>query len=362
MSTRKAKAMVVVKPGRMELKEFEIVPPEKDQILLKLTATSVCASDPKIFSGKIPFINFPIVMGHELVGQVAEIGNEAAAGYGLQPGDRITVEPMIPCGHCEWCRTKFYYHKCRPLRVYGLTMTADQPPFLFGGYAEYMYLVPGSLPHRIASGVPDLAASLSSVVANGIRWVKTLGQMTFGQSLAISGAGPQGLATLIAARECGVGPIAIMGLTHDQARFELAKEFGVNFTINVEQEDPLKSVPELLGGLPDVVVETSGAPSAIQIALELVKPTGRVVTIGLSGGKETPIKFDSLVSKGITLLADEGQAGNWEDALRIINSRKYAIEKISNFTYHLEELPRALQQTAQPPEGFIKGVVVFDGQ
>jgi threonine dehydrogenase-like Zn-dependent dehydrogenase len=140
----------------------------------------------------------------------------------------------------------------------------------------------------------------------------------------------------------------------------LAREFGVNFTVNIEQEDPLKVVPERLGGFPDVVVETSGVPSAIQAALELVKPTGRVVTIGLSGGKETAIKFDPFVDKGITILADSGQAGNMGDAVRIINSRKYAIEKISNFTYHLEELPRALDETAHPPEGFIKGAVVFN--
>jgi threonine dehydrogenase-like Zn-dependent dehydrogenase len=356
----KAKAMVAVEPGRMELKEFEVVSPQKDQILLKLGVTSVCASDPKILWGRTSLVRFPVIMGHEIVGRVAEIGEEAASRYGLKPGDSITVETGIPCGHCEWCRTKHYYQKCQPSRIYGLSMTADQPPFLFGGYAEYMYIVPGSIPHNVAPGVPYLAASLSSVMANGVRWVKTLGQMTFGQSLAISGVGSQGLATLIAARECGVGPIAILGLSRDQARFELAREFGVNFTVNIEQKDPLKAVPEMLGGPPDVVVETSGVPSAIQTALELVKPTGRVATIGLSGGKETYIKFDPLVDKGVTILADAGQAGNWEDALRIINSRKYAIEKISNFTYHLEELPRALDETAHPPEGFIKGAVVFN--
>lgn len=107
-------------------------------------------------------------------------------------------------------------------------------------------------------------------------------------------------------------------------------------------------------------MKTSGAPSATQTAIELVKPTGRVVTIGLPGGRETAIKFDRLVGKGVAILADAAQAGNMEDAVRIVNSRKYAIEKISNFTYDLEELPRALRETADPPEGFVKGAVVFD--
>lgn len=356
----KSKAMVVVEPGKMELKEFEVIPPLKDQILLKLNVTSVCASDPKILWGHTPYAAFPVIMGHELVGQIAEIGEEAATRHNLKPGDRITVEPMVLCGHCQWCRTEFYYHKCRPMRVYGLTLTADHPPHLFGGYAEFMCLLPGSLVHKVAEGVPDRAASLSSVIGNGVRWVKTLGQVTFGQTLVISGVGSQGLATLIVAKECGVGPIVILGLNRDQARFELAKEFGVDFTLNIEQEDPIEIVTRLLGGPPDVVVETSGVPSAIRTAIELVKPIGRVVVIGLSGGKETPIKFDSLVAKGVILLADHAQAGNVEDAMRIINSRKYAIEKINNFTYPLEELPKALEDTAQPPEGFIKGAVVFD--
>lgn len=356
----KAKAMVVIEPGRMELKQFEAASPQSDQILLKLGVTSVCASDPKILAGKTPFAKFPLIMGHELAGQVAEIGKEAATWYGLKVGDRVTVEPTIPCGRCEWCRTKHYYHKCRPLRAYGVTLSADKSPFLFGGCAEYMYILPGSLIYKVADGVPDKAAALSSVIGNGVRWVKTLGQMTFGQSLAVSGVGSQGLAALIAARECGVGPVAILGLERDRHRFELAKEFGVDFTVNIEQDDPLEVVPQLLGGPPNAVIETSGVPSAIETALELVKMTGRVVSIGLSGGKKTSIDFDRLVAKGVTISADHAQAGNVGDAMRIINSRKYALEKIVNFTYSLEELPKALQVTAHPPENFIKGSIVFD--
>jgi threonine dehydrogenase-like Zn-dependent dehydrogenase len=355
----KVKAMVVLEPGRMELKEFDLLPPEKDQILLKLCATSVCASDPKIFLGVTGIEKFPLIMGHEIIGRVSEIGEEAAGRHGLKPGDRVVVEGKPICGHCEWCRTEHYYQRCAS-KTYGVNMTADRPPFLFGGYAEYMYLVAGSLPHKVAPGVPDLAASFSSVMANGVRWVKTLGQMTFGQKLVISGVGSQGVAALMVARECGIGPIVIIGLEIDKARSELAKKFGVDSTVNIDREDPVYAVPKIPGGPPDVVIETSGVPSAIQTALTLVKPTDRVVTIGLSGGKDTSIKFDTLVNKGITIVAGAGQAGNWQDALRIVNSRKYAVEEISNFTYSLEELHKAPEETAHPPESFIKRAVVFD--
>ena len=356
----KANAMVLLEPGKMELREFDVVTPRSDQILVKTTATSICASDPKIFHGQTPFSVYPLIPGHEIAGRVEDIGKKAAAFYGLEAGDRITIEPSIPCGHCEWCRTGFSYHKCRPLYAYGVTMAADQPPYLFGGYGEYMYLQPGSLVYRLADTTPDLAACLSSVIGNGVRWVKTLGNMTFGQSLVISGAGSQGLAALMAARECGVGPIVMLGLTRDKARFELAREFGLDHVINIEETDPLEAVPDLLKGSPDVVIETSGIPSAIQTALDLVRMLGRVISIGISAGKETPITFDTLVVKGVTILCDHAQAGNYPDAMKILNSGKYPIEKISNVTYSLEELPRALAETDNPPEGFIKGAIVFD--
>jgi threonine dehydrogenase-like Zn-dependent dehydrogenase len=355
----KAKAMVALDSNRMELREFEVVEPQPDQVLIRTAVTSVCASDPKIFRGETPFKTFPIILGHELSGEVVDIGREAAALYKLTVGDRVSIEPTIPCGHCEWCRTQYNYHKCRPLRAYGVTMSSEDSPHLFGGYAEYLYLLPGSLIYKLSDSTPYLAASLSSVIGNGVRWIKNLGQMTYGQSLAICGVGSQGLATLIAAKECGVGPVAMLGLGRDKARFDLAKEFGADFTVNIEEQDPLDVVPKLLGGLPDVVVETSGAPSAIQTAIDLVKMLGRVVSIGMSGGKETPIRFDNLVVKGVTILSDHAQAGNYKDAMRILNSCKYAIEKINNVHFSLKELLRAFHETSSPSDSFIKAAVVF---
>ena len=356
----KARAMVAIEPGRMELEEFEVVKPQADQVLVRSGVTSVCASDPKIFRGETPFKVYPVIMGHELSGEVVDIGSQAASFYNLKPGDRVTIEPTVPCGHCEWCRTQYNYHKCRPLRAYGVTISSENSPHLFGGYAEYLYLLQGSLIYKLSDSTPYLAASLSSVIGNGVRWIKNLGQMTYGQSLAISGVGSQGLATLMAAKECGVGPIAMLGLDRDKARFHLAKEFGADFTVNIEEQDPLEVVPKLLGGSPDVVVETSGAPSAIHTAIDLVKMLGRVVSIGMSGGKETPIRFDNLVVKGVTILSDHAQAGNYKDAMHIINSGRYAIEKINNFHYPLDDLLRGFDQTDNPPDGFIKGAVVFD--
>ncbi|MEW5910518.1 MAG: zinc-binding dehydrogenase [Thermodesulfobacteriota bacterium] len=356
----KAKAMVLVKPGHLELREFELRSPGTDEILIKTKVTSVCSTDIKVFHGHVGSARYPLVMGHEFVGEIAEIGSVAAKQYGVGIGDRVTPEPYIPCGHCTWCRTDHHYHNCPAVNTYGISLSCEKLPYLLGGYSEYVYLIRGTLLHTLSPDAPDLAGSLSSVVGNGVRWIKTLGQMSFGQSLVISGAGSQGLCTLAAAREAGVGPIVMLGLSSDQARFALAREMGVDHIVEVDRQDPLQVVPSLLGKPPDVVIETSGISSAIQAAIKLVKRSGRVVSIGLSGGKQTPITFDDLVWRDITLVCGKGQAGNVADAMRLINSGRYPFDRINNFQYKLADLEQALADTEHPPEGFVKAAVVFD--
>ncbi len=355
-----AKAMVLREPGQLELWEYDVVAPAADEVLLRLAATSVCMTDTKIFAGAIPSAQFPLIMGHEFAGEVIEIGQQAAVHYDLQPGDRVTVEPYIPCGACQWCRTTYHYHQCVNIRSYGLGLSAEKPPHLFGGYGEYLYLQPGTIIHKLTKDISPLAACLSSVVGNAVRWVKLLGEIRLRQSVVISGVGSQGLCALAVARESGAGPIAVLGLSRDQARFELAREFGADYLINVEKEDPLEVVPDLFGDWPDVVVETSGVPRAIQTAVKLVKTAGRVVMIGLSAGRETSLKFDDLIWRDITIVTGRGQAGNVGDAMWLINEGKYPFEKINNRCFSLDQLQSALELTKNPDASFIKAAIHFE--
>lgn len=355
----KAKAMVVPEPGHMELREFEVQKPPPDHILVKTSVTSVCSSDIKIFTGKTPLGRYPLIMGHEIAGEVVEVGSEAAKWYDVAPGERITVEPYVPCGRCEASRSDHYYHQCTHGGIYGINLSCDRPPYLFGGYTEYFYVVPGTVVHKLGDRMPDSAGSLSSVVANGVRWVKTLGKISFGESVVISGPGSQGLSSTASALEAGASPVVVLGLSRDTDRLNLAKEFGAHHVVDVEREDVREAVHRLIPGGPDAVIETSGTPEGIRAAVDMVRPAGRVVTIGLSGGLETSIRFDDLVWKSISLICGLGQAGNVGDAMKLIDGGKYPFEKINNRTYPLEDLTRAIKDTEERPEGFIKGAVMF---
>lgn len=356
----KSKAMVVTAPGTMEVQEFELAPTPADHVLVKTSVTSVCSTDLKVFKGQTPFVSYPLVMGHEIAGQVVEMGSEAKGWYQFQAGDRITIEPYIACGRCRHCRSDHFYHHCTSGGIYGISLSCSKPPHLFGGYSEYFYLVPGAIAHKQNDQMVDSAASISSVVANGVRWVKTLGRVGFGESVVISGPGSQGLCSLAAALHSGADPVIVLGLDCDAERLQLAREFGAHHVLNVDQQDPVDFVTDLLPEGADAVIETSGTPSGIQAAIKMVRRGGRIVNIGLSGGVETTIAFDDLVWKSVALISGLGQAGNVADAMKLIDSGSFAFEKINSHTYGLEDLARALRDTEQRPSGFIKGAVVFD--
>ena len=355
----KAKAMVMPEPGLLELREFELQKTPPDHILVKTMITSVCSSDIKIFKGHIPVARYPLIMGHEIAGEVVEMGSEAAKWYDLKPGERITVEPYIPCGRCEVSRSDHFYHQCPHGGVYGITLSCDNPPHLFGGYSEYFYVVPGAVVYKLSDRIADSAGSLSSVVANGVRWVKTLGKITFGESVVISGPGSQGLSSVASAKESGAYPIVVLGLSRDKERLKLAKEFGADHIVDVEKNDPREAVAQLIPGGADAVIETSGTTDGIRAAVDMVRRAGRVVVIGLSGGVETPIKFDDLIWNSISLICGLGQAGNVSDAMKLIDTGKFPFEKINNRIYRLEDLGQAIKDTEERPEGFIKGAIVF---
>ena len=357
----KSKAMVLTAPGQLDLQEFELGSTPADHVLVKTSVTSVCSTDLKVFRGQTPFVNYPLVMGHEIAGQVVEIGSEVKQWYDFEVGDRITIEPYIACGRCRHCRSDHFYHHCTSGGIYGISLSCSQPPHLFGGYSEYFYLVPGAIAHRQNSQMLDSAASISSVVANGVRWIKTLAAVGFGESVVISGPGSQGLCSLAAALHSGAEPVIVLGLECDEKRLQLAREFGAHHTVNVARQDPVGFLLDLLPEGADAVIETSGTPSGIQAAVKMVRRGGRIVSIGLSGGVETPLAFDELVWKSIALISGLGQAGNVADAMKLIDSGRFAFEKINSHRYDLEELSQALMDTEQRPPGFIKGAIVFDG-
>ncbi|MDE0462211.1 MAG: alcohol dehydrogenase catalytic domain-containing protein [Caldilineaceae bacterium] len=357
----KVNAAVVVSTREMEIRAFDRPVIGEDDGLLRVEMCGVCGSDPRIYNWTESH-RFPLIMGHELVGHIEEIGHRAAARWGVEAGDRVIVEHLFGCEHCRWCLLG-EYRFCEAHQGYGGTTPSSVPPHLWGAYSEYMYLAPNSRVHRIAEEVPAEAAAMTCAnIGNGLRWVGTKGGAAIGDNVVVIGPGGQGLAAILAANEAGASKIIVLGLSQDEHRFALARQFGATHKINLERDDPVEAVLELTDGvLADMVVDVTGATASFPLALELARPMG-VVVVGSNTGEQEV----SVVPSQIPIKELRVQGVNTHDtpavqaAIKVVESRRYPIEKMVTHHFTLAEAETAVLAAGGEIklDGFIKGVIV----
>jgi alcohol dehydrogenase len=356
-----ATAAVLEDVERITLQRFPLPAVGPDEALLKVEMAGLCGTDYHVYEGKL-VMPLPIILGHEILGHIAAIGERAAARYGVREGDRVAVEGTVPCWACEYC-LKGSYRFCRSDRGYGLHMPTSEPPSLWGALAEYMYLAPGSVVSRVPESIPAKVAIVASIFANGIQWLRRHGDVSAGETVVIQGVGSQGLAATVIARESGAAQIIVTGLSKDAGRLALARDFGADHTIVADQEDVAERVRELTAGrLADVVLEVTGSPSAIQSSVQLVRPQGRLVLAGLTGKETvTPLKLDQLVWNEVRV---EGVFTKGADAIsaanRFLEARgsRYPLERMVSHVYPLAEAEAAIRASGGAAgDQFIKAVI-----
>lgn len=148
---QRIRAAVLVSESKILMREFDKPDISQDDGLLKVEMAGVCGTDPGIYSGKVKYADFPIILGHEILGRIAEIGSKASQRWKVKEGDRVIVEAFIRCGYCSKCLTGDYRF-CENGLAYGTFVSAVVPPHLWGAYSEYMYLAPGAIVHKISEG------------------------------------------------------------------------------------------------------------------------------------------------------------------------------------------------------------------
>jgi threonine dehydrogenase-like Zn-dependent dehydrogenase len=326
-----------------------------EDALLRVEACGICGSDYEQFEGALP-VPMPVIPGHEPVGIVEAIGEVASRRWGVQRGDRVAVETLLPCGYCREC-VQGRYRLCRGtggMSAYGYKPVSAAPS-LWGGYAQYMYLDPHSLVHRMSGQIAPEIAVLFNPLGAGFRWAVDMPRLRVGETIVVLGPGQRGLASVIAAREAGAGCIIVTGLSRDERKLELAKEFGADHAIDVESENVVARVREITGGdMADVVIDvTAYAVEAVTQAIDLARRGGRVVLGGTKGPKPVPnFISDKVVGKELTVLGAFGV--DWpayEAAVKLIESGKYPLERMHTHTLPLDEAERGLALLAGSVEG-----------
>jgi alcohol dehydrogenase len=230
---------------------------------------------------------------------------------------------------------------------YGGGTSCADPPHLFGGFADYIYLAPDALATKISDDLPAEAAVLAGgVMANGFQWAVRHGGVKMGDFVLIQGPGQQGLACTFAASHAGAARIFVSGMGRDEERLALAKRFGSHRTINVEKESVVEVVRQETGGaMADVVVDVSGSPQAINTSLECLRRQGTLVLAGLTGDSTvTPIVMDTLVWKEIRVQgAFTADNDALEQTLRLLETTKFPVQEMVSHIFPLEETERCIQ-------------------
>jgi threonine dehydrogenase-like Zn-dependent dehydrogenase len=357
-----ARAAVLIEERRIELDEFPLPKIGPDEGLLRVEACGLCGTDVEVYDGAFEAMGLPfgIIPGHEPVGIIEEIGDTAAKRWGVSQGSRVVVEPLIGCGFCRACLTG-KYRMCRtgrpgtPIAGYSFIPTSVAPA-LWGGYAEYMYLDPHTVLHEVSTDIPAELAALYQPIAAGIRWAGHEAGTKIGDTVVILGPGQRGLGSVIAAREAGAHNIIVTGLASDAHKLDLAREFGAHHTVVVDEEDTVARVRELTDGEgADVVLDTTPvAQEPVVHTLEIAKPGGTIMLAGMKGSGRTIPGFSSdvVMLKELTIKGMNGQdLRAVEPALRLIESRKYPLEKMHTHTFALEDAEQAILTLANRVAG-----------
>ena len=342
------RAAVQTGPRQIELREFPRPVTGPDDGLLRIEACGICGSDVEHYKGNIGRAVFPLIPGHEPLGIVEEVGERAAARWGVEVGDRVALEILIPCRSCELCLTGRYMSCRNRGGSHGYTPVA-RAPSLWGGFAEYVYLHPNSILHKVRPDIPADIAVMFNPLGAGIRWACRLGGTGLGDTVLILGTGQRGLASVIAAKAAGAGTIIVTGLGRDTAKLELAREFGADHTINVDEENTVARVEEITdGAMADVVLElTPMAARPVLDALHAVCHGGRVVLAGLKGGRPIEVSTDLIINKAITVVGAYGvDARAYSEAIRLIETGRFPLERLHTHTFELADTAHAIETLA----------------
>jgi threonine dehydrogenase-like Zn-dependent dehydrogenase len=317
-----------------------------DGALLRVEACGICGSDVEQYKGSMGTRGLPMIPGHEPLGIIEEITPETAARWGVSAGDRVAVEILIPCRSCDLCLAGQYMQCKNRAGSHGGYNPPERGLGLYGGYAEYMHLHPNSIVHRMDPSLPAEIAVMYNPLGAGVRWALQYGGVHLGSTVAVLGAGQRGLAAILAAKYVGAGLIIATGLARDARKLELAKEFGADHVINVEEEDTVARIRELTGGDGvDLVCEMSGHPSGHAQAFAAARLGGRVNLLG-TPSRTTEVDFArDVIFKGLTLYGVTGRKmyQTWDEMRRFLRAGQLDPRPVITHRFPLESIAEAIQ-------------------
>lgn len=351
------RAVVVHGPGDYRLETRPVPTPGPGELLLRTDAVGICASDLKCYHGAAKFWgdeNRPAwaekdrIPGHEFVGTIVAGDDDTLAKRGVSVGDRIACEQIVPCWECRYCLEGAYW-MCNVHDMFG-----------FKGYdgamAEYVLVPAKALTHPVSSALPGQVAAFAEPLSCAFHAVER-GDVKFGDTVVIAGAGPIGLSAIAGARQ--KNPLRIIALDVVEAKLELARKVGADITINIAEDDAVARVKELTDGYgADVYIEATGHPSAVPQGLNLLRKLGTFVEYSV---------FKDNVSVDWSIISDDKELDirgahlgphTWPAAIKLLETETLPMSEICTHQFPLERFQEALDLVGDSAGASVKVSII----
>lgn len=345
-SPKTMRAVVLTAPRQLHLEERPVPAIGEEEVLVRVEAVGVCGSDVHYYrDGRIGdrVVKAPLVLGHEFAGEVAEVG---AAVEGWEPGDRVAVDPTVPCGRCHFCKQGLI-HICPQVNFCGTPPTD-------GGYAEFFLAEPGNL-RRLPEGVSFAEGAMVEPLAVAVHAVNR-SRIEPGEPAVVLGAGCIGLTVLQVARDRGARVVLVSEPL--PARRALAERLGAEKVVNPEECDPVGRALELTDGLgPEVVFECAGSLETPQQAIEMCRAGGRIVWVGIPPGDTVPLSIHGARRKELTILMERRFLATYPQAIELVASGRVDVSSLVTHRFGLAETEAAFALVDTYGDDVIKALI-----
>jgi L-iditol 2-dehydrogenase len=332
---------------RLELRE--VPDPEiraSRDVLIRVDRVGICGSDIHYYAhGRIgsQVVRYPFTVGHECAGTVAAVGDEVQR---VRPGDRVAIEPAMSCGTCDQCRAG-RAHTCRQIRFLGAPGQAE------GGLSELLVVSEESC-YPVAHNTTLDQAALSEPFSIGVYSVQLCGPLA-GARIGILGVGPIGLAVLAAARAAGIARAYVTDLI--DGRLRVAREQGATWVGNPHDSDVVARILTLEPLGLDAVFECCGKQEAVDQAVDLMKPGGKLMMVGIPAEDRVSMAIDVARRKEICFQNVRRQNDCVQSALDLLESRRVNLDFMVTHRFPLERAAEAFDVVAGYKDGVIKAII-----
>ena len=310
------------------------------EVLVKVTRSGVCGTDLKIFQGQIP-VNYPRVMGHEMIGEIADAGNTS----GIAIGTRVIVDPVIYCGNCFHCQAG-RENLCPNGHLIGRDCD--------GGFSEFM-AAPSDAVFPLPDNISDNSAPLIQVMTTCLH-AQNLAPVRPGETIAIIGLGVAGQLQVQLAKARGAG--LIVGITGSATRRSMAEKLGADVTL-APGDDVAEKVRSLTGGHGvDMVIECAGAMSAFAQAIDFARPGARLLLFGIYTATEAALPFYELYYKELSIIsARAARRADFPACIDLVSRGEIDLDSLVSHVLPLSELSAAIRMLEKRDDSRMKVIL-----